>query len=102
LVLPTSLNPPTVLPDFQAIFIPEQKILSMSSSLKLENQQPEWMPPPFSLPHSVTGKMTLKVASIPVSSRRIQARSKDPVKVIVKFIRKGLHFQQTESELSRE
>jgi hypothetical protein len=31
---------------------------------------------------------------------RIQARHTSSVKVIAKFIRKGLHFQQTESRLS--
>jgi hypothetical protein len=36
------------------------------------------------------------------SRRRIQERHKDLVKVTVKFIRKGIHFQQTESMLSLE
>jgi hypothetical protein len=51
----------------------------------------------------VTRKMTYKITSVPASNRRrIQARCKDSAKVIVKFIRKGLHFQQTESRLSPE
>jgi hypothetical protein len=38
------------------------------------------------------------ITSVLVSGRRrIQARLKDLVKVIVKFIRKGIYFQQTES-----
>jgi hypothetical protein len=50
----------------------------------------------------VTGKMVLKITSVLVSGRRIQARRKDSVKVMVKFIRKGIRFQQTDSRSSLE
>jgi hypothetical protein len=50
----------------------------------------------------VTGKMALKITLVLVSCRRIQVRHKDSVKVTVKFIRKGLHFQQIEGGLSLE
>jgi hypothetical protein len=47
--------------------------------------------------------MVLKITSVLVSVRRIiQARHKDLVKVTVKFIRKGIRLQQTESRLSLE
>jgi hypothetical protein len=47
-------------------------------------------------------KMVLKITSVLASGRRIQARCKHSVKVTEKFIRKGIHFQQTESRLSPE
>jgi hypothetical protein len=50
----------------------------------------------------VTGNMVLKITQVLASSKRIQVRGKDSVKVTVKFIRKGLHFQQTESRFSLE
>jgi hypothetical protein len=67
----------------------------------------------FSLPYlskytmlwflSVTGKkMALKITVLASGKKWIQARHKDSFKVIVKFIRKGIHFQQTESGLSLE
>jgi hypothetical protein len=46
--------------------------------------------------------MALKITSVLASGKRIQARRKDSVKVVVKFIRKGICFQQTESRLSPE
>jgi hypothetical protein len=52
--------------------------------------------------HLITRKMALKINLFLASSRRIQARCKDEIKVIVKFLRKGLYFQQTESGLSLE
>jgi hypothetical protein len=48
---------------------------------------------------SVTGKIALIITSVLVSGRRIQVRHKGLVKVTVKFIRKGIHLQQTESGL---
>jgi hypothetical protein len=45
--------------------------------------------------------MALKMTSVLVSSRRrIEARLQDLVKITVKFIRKGVHVQQTEGGLS--
>jgi hypothetical protein len=39
---------------------------------------------------NVTRKMVLKIISVLASGSRIQARHKDSLKVIVKFIRKGI------------
>jgi hypothetical protein len=50
----------------------------------------------------VTGNMVLKITQVLASSKRIQVSGKDSVKVTVKFIGKGLHFQQTESGFSLE
>jgi hypothetical protein len=49
----------------------------------------------------VTGKMVLKITSVLVSGRIIQARHKDLVKVTVKLLRRGMCFQQTENTISR-
>jgi hypothetical protein len=46
--------------------------------------------------------MALKIISVLPTSIRVQARCKDSVKVTVKFVRKEIHFQQTESKLSLE
>jgi hypothetical protein len=48
-----------------------------------------------SQPEMLLEKMALKITSVLALGRRIQARYKDLAKVIVKFIRKGSHFQQT-------
>jgi hypothetical protein len=42
-------------------------------------------------------KMILKITLVLASGRRIQAKCKDLVKVTVKLIKKGIHFQQTGS-----
>jgi hypothetical protein len=39
-------------------------------------------------------KIVLRITSVLASSRRIQARLKNSVKVIVKFIKKGIRFQK--------
>jgi hypothetical protein len=44
--------------------------------------------------------MVLKITSVLASSKRIQARYKDSVKVTANFIRKGIYFQQVGSGLS--
>jgi hypothetical protein len=43
----------------------------------------------------------LKITSVVSYWRRIQARCKDLVKVTEKFIRRGIHFQQTKRVVSR-
>jgi hypothetical protein len=49
----------------------------------------------------ITRKMVLKITLV-LASGRIQARCKDSVKVTVRFIRRGICFQKTESRLSLE
>jgi hypothetical protein len=47
--------------------------------------------------------MALKITSVLASGRRrIQARCKDLVKVIIKFITRGIHFPRADSALSPE
>jgi hypothetical protein len=46
---------------------------------------------------TVSGKMTLKITW---AGEEFRQESKDVIKIIVKLIKKGIHFQQTESGLS--
>jgi hypothetical protein len=50
----------------------------------------------------VNGIIVLVITSVLASCRRIKQDTKITVKVVVKFIRKVIHFQQTENGLSLE